>query len=156
MAKEAIDQNAYFGVRVTAAGDFTPELSVGIVVHLINVPPGTTPPPGPSQQVGASVTQSTDQTDWIVTVTAVPSGFANETMDLDLASETGVPVVAPTPLGSLFVSPYGNDIVYVPAVPGSGMVNAGDRVLISMSAYPIGSAIGLRSDDLLLFFMILA
>ena len=135
-AGENLTQNAFFGVRATVTWDFAPSVSVGIVLHLVDVPPGGTPPPRPSGALGMTVAQSPDGTNSTATLTPVPGRLLNTTTDLDLGNDTAELVVPLGPLGGLYASPYRTSVAYLPAIPGSSQVGAGDRVVLSSATHP--------------------
>ncbi len=151
-AGEGLTQDAFFGLRASVTGNFAPSVSVGIVLHVLDVPTGTPPLPGPSQALAMTITPSADGTHWVVTLTALPSGFLNTTTDLDLRNDTLGVTLGLGPLGSLYTSPYGTTAAYLPATPGSNQVGVGDRVILSVATYSRGWWVEFSTGDLVVLW----
>ncbi len=129
----------FLGFKATVTGPFTPAVSVGIVLAVIDVP----------ASIHASVGKSADGTNWIVNVTSVSRGLSNMSAYLSVTGGGGM-IVQPAPLGMLYYSDI-SAIAYLPATPGSGLMNPGDRILLAIATYPAGDQVQLSVGGGILF-----
>ncbi len=96
--------------------------------------------PQTAQQVGAAVTRSGDGTNWIITLTSVPSGLAQTTTFLTLTTASGGSTsINAVPFGSLKTTTSG--VTYYNSSASS--VSANDRFTISVTTYPSGTGFSL-------------
>lgn len=109
----------------------------GVVALLVGAQIVRTVPPGSGNPrfMGISVSRSGDGTNWSLLITSVPSGLAPSGVRLAVLTSGGSVALASTAFA--FLSYPTDRAVYVQTQPG-GTVAAGDRLLISTSAYPPG------------------
>jgi len=126
--QDPLGDNAFFGIRAAVTGPFTPAVSVGILVHIINIPVTFS-------DLFATIERSADGTRWNLKVTSAGSGYSNTTTYLRVLTLDGAAVVSATPLGALYRSPFNGSIAYIPATPGSSVVSLGDLFTLSAALY---------------------
>jgi hypothetical protein len=144
---DPLGDNAFFGVRATVTGPFTPLVSVGIAVHLVNVPV-------PSSSFEVSLSRPGDASRWVLSVVAPGGTYANSSVDVRVVTLAGVTVVPPTALGGVYRSPYNETIAYVPA-GSTGVVSFQDVITVSAAVYGPGNLLQIflpqTSGDVLLY-----
>ncbi len=148
--EEPPGQSVFAKFQANVTGPFTPSVGVGILLHIVDVPPK-----GPIGAIGVAITKSSDGANWVLTFTTVPKGLSNTTTLLTVLNATGQTVVPWTALGSLYTSAYRTSIVYIPAMPGTGIMTAGDRILLTVAEYPAGDEFQLSNRGTLLCFLTL-
>lgn len=126
--QDPLGDNAFLGIRATVTGSFTPAVSVGILVHIINIPVTFT-------EFFAAIERSADGTRWNLNVTSAGYGYSNTTTYLRVLTLDGAAVVPAIALGSLYRSPYNGSIAYTPATSGSSVVSRGDLLTLSAAFY---------------------
>lgn len=95
--------------------------------------------PQTSQQIGAAVTSSGDGTNWIITFTSVPSGLGLNTTFLSLTTSSGASTnVTALGLGTLIAPSTFHGVRYYAS--STTTVSANDRLVISKTAFPSGTA----------------
>ncbi len=128
--QDPLDDNAFFQVRATVTGPFTPAVSVGILVHIINIPT-------PYSSFVASLARPGDASRWVLTVVDPGGTYANTSEDVRVVTLDGATVVPATALGDLYRSPYNTSIAYAPS-GSTGDVSGQDVITISAAAYGLG------------------
>jgi len=126
--QDPLGDNAFLGIRATVTGPFTPAVSVGILVHLVNIPVTFS-------DLFATIERSADGTRWNLNVTSAGYGYSNTTTYLRVLTLDGAAVVPATALGALYRSPYNGSIAYTPATPGSSVLSRGDLLTLSAALY---------------------
>ena len=91
--------------------------------------PGTTP-----AAIGVSVSQTPNGLNWALTFASVPAGMTPASVSLVVFAASGTILLSKTALPSL-----SGDAAYSPIDPAAVYINAGDRILLSTSAFPTGS-----------------
>jgi hypothetical protein len=125
---DPLGDDAFLAIRATVMGPFTPAVSVGILVHLVNIPVTFT-------HFFAKIERSVDRSRWYMNITSVGGAYSNTSIYLRVRTLDGVTVVPATPLGSLYRTPYNESIEYAPATLGSSAVNIGDVLAFSAAMY---------------------
>ena len=120
----------FLGFRATVTGPFAPAVSVGILLHLVDIPA-----PPFTMCFYANIRKSADGSAWDLNVTTVDQGVSNGTMYLAVVGLDGATVLPTTAFGSLWTSPVHASIAYLPVVPGSGNVRPGDLLTFSAALY---------------------
>ncbi|HLQ42863.1 MAG TPA: hypothetical protein VK189_08450 [Thermoplasmata archaeon] len=107
----------------------------GVFAAVLSVRPSSGPTAPAPRVIGVNVARSSDGTNWVLTLTSVPTGLTPFDTTLAIMTSGGVTALSATPLGSLNYSSEG--AFYAPVQPG-GPVAVGDRLLINTSIYPTG------------------
>ena len=141
---------AIMGFRATVTGSFTPAVSVGILLNIIDVP-STTSAANPPQSLGVAISKSSDGSNWVLTFTSVPSGLSNTTPYLTVLTSGYATAVPVTALGSIYTSAYGSSVVYSPATLGSSTLSSADWILLSAATYPAGYQVQISTTNAILF-----
>ncbi len=149
--QDPLGDNAFFAVRATVTGPFAPAPSVGILVHLVDVP---TPP----STFEVSLNRPGDASRWILTVVDPGGTYANGSVDVRVVTLDGATVVPATPLGDLYRSPYNTSLAYLPSGT-SGLLSGQDVITVSAAAYGLGDLLQAflpkTSGDVLLYALTL-
>lgn len=101
---------------------------------------GLVTPVGTPRAIGVAVSRSSDGSNWILTFVSVPTGLSQNSTTLSLYAANGSPVLGATGLYQLEGTGV-DQVEYVPIQMGAAYTtcSAGDRILLSTSAYPSGS-----------------
>jgi flagellin-like protein len=91
-----------------------------VMVSGLITSPGSTP-----KAIGAGISRSSDGTNWVVTLSSVPTGFSNSTVSLGVVTAAGTPNVTATALSSY-------------AATKTPAVTAGDRITLMITYYASG------------------
>ncbi len=119
--------NAFVGVRATVTGSFAPAVSVGILLHIVDI---SIPLSG---LFFATVQRSSGGTDWDMNFTAA-FGPVNTTY-LRILRLDGSVVVPMTAFASIDTSPYNQTITYTPVKAGQWYLGTGDQLALSAADY---------------------
>ncbi len=106
--------------------------------------PGNAP-----KSIGATISVSSDGTNYIVLFTSVPLNTANSTVSISISTASGGTALAATPLNSAAALQTAH-IVYSPATT-TGSLAANDKILIQVSSYPSSDTVTLTSGGSIWF-----
>jgi len=87
--------------------------------------------------LGVEIGQTGSGANWVLTFTSVPSGVTQNDTTLTLLAANGSTALLPKTLFQLETVTTG--VQYIPATYGPATLGVGDRVLVSVASYPLGT-----------------